>query len=40
MGALDHIIKPFDIEDLRSAIERQLKMHIDEPPPVADESAP
>jgi DNA-binding response OmpR family regulator len=37
MGALDHIIKPFDIDALRDVIQRQLKLHVNEPPAAADE---
>ena len=40
MGAVDHVIKPFDVEDLREVIRRQLALRGDPPPANAQEGDP
>ena len=35
MGAVDHVIKPFNVEDLREVVQRQLALRVE--PPLADD---
>ena len=37
MGAVDHIIKPFDVSDLRDVVQRQLALRGTPPPPEGGE---